>query len=83
MKKPRHDWATRKLPPVTIEEIDRHLDFIANLMARSSREDADLCLPIYRRLLRERNARRDADTLIADALARAAAQAPGRMAMQS
>lgn len=69
MKKPRQNWATRPLPPVTIEELDRHLDLIARLMQAAGRR-ADLYLPIWRRVQREREARSAADTQIAAALAR-------------
>lgn len=83
MKKPRKDWAALNLPPVTIEELDSYLDFCAGLMARASRADADLCLPVYRRLKAERDARAKADTLIADALARAARRTADQTVVQS
>lgn len=69
MKKPRQSWATRALPPVTVEEIERHLDLVAWLMDKAGRK-ADLYLPIWRRLELELKKRREADAMIASALAR-------------
>jgi hypothetical protein len=65
-RKPRETWATRKLPPLTLAEIERHLDLVARMMVRAGPK-ADLLLPIWRRLEYERDARREADNIIAAA----------------
>lgn len=69
MSKPRLNWATRPLPPVTVEEIERHLDLVAELMEKAGR-DADLLLPIWRRLQLELKKRKDADAILAEARSR-------------
>lgn len=69
MKKPRQSWATRELPPVTVQEIETHLDFVAMLMEKAGRK-ADLYLPIWQRLELELDKRRQADSIIAAARAR-------------
>lgn len=66
IRRTRQSWATRPLPPVTVEEIEGHLDYLAGLMDRAGK-DAELLLPIWRRLDRELTARRDADSLLASA----------------
>ena len=45
-RKPRETWATRKLPPLTLAEIERHLDLVARMMVRAGPK-ADLLLPIF------------------------------------
>lgn len=67
--KPRLNWATRPLLPVTADEIERHLDLVAELMERAGR-DADLLLPIWRRLQLELKKRKDADAILAEARSR-------------
>jgi hypothetical protein len=63
MKRQRQSWATRKLPPLTLAELERHLDFVAALMVRWP-DRADLLVPIWRRIEREREGRRDTDAII-------------------
>lgn len=70
-QKPRLSWATRPLPPVTVEEIERHLDLVADLMDKAGR-DAELLLPIWRRVQLELAKRKEADGLLAAARARLA-----------
>lgn len=67
--RPRQSWATRPLPPVTVEDIERYLDTVARLMDKAGRK-ADLYLPIWRRLQLELKKRQDADALLAEARAR-------------
>ncbi|WP_192385506.1 hypothetical protein [Mesorhizobium silamurunense] len=67
--KPRLSWATRPLPPVTVADIERYLDTVARLMDKAGRK-ADLYLPIWRRLQRELEKRKEADALLAEARAR-------------
>lgn len=69
MKRRRQSWATRPLPPLTVEEIEDHLDFVAGRMQKAGR-DAELFLPIWRRLELELAKRREADALLAAARAR-------------
>ena len=69
MKTHRQSWATRPLPPLTVAEIERHLDLVAWLMDKAGK-DADLYLPIWRRLERELTKQRDAEAIIASAKAR-------------
>jgi hypothetical protein len=59
-------YANAKLPPVTIEEIERHLDLVAELMVKAGKK-ADLLLPIWRRLERERDTRKETEAAIAAA----------------
>ncbi len=70
MKRQRQSWATRKLPPLTIDEMERHLDFIASLMVRWPDRAAHL-VPIWRRIERERDAHRDTNAIIEAARRRA------------
>ena len=37
MKRRRQSWATRPLPPLTAEEIEDHLDFVAGRMQKAAR----------------------------------------------
>ncbi|MCO5071097.1 MAG: hypothetical protein M9944_07815 [Rhizobiaceae bacterium] len=67
--KPRETWATRKLPPLTLAEIERHLDMLARLMVDAGPR-AYLYLPVYRRVLKEQEKQQDAEALIAGAHAR-------------
>lgn len=67
MKKQRQGWATRKLPPETVEEWDRHLDTIAATMAVLSRREAELCLPAYKLCKFYRDQLVDKERLLADA----------------
>ena len=65
-RRPRQSWATRPLPPVTVAEIERHLDFVAWLMDQRPAH-AELLLPIWRRLQREMASRKDVETQLAEA----------------
>ena len=65
-RRPRQSWATRPLPPVTVAEIERHLDLVARLMDGAGK-DAELYLPIWRRCQRELAARKDVETQLAEA----------------
>lgn len=67
MKRKREGWATRKLPRLTIEETERHLDMLAILMTRGTKREAELLLPIWRRVQREHDALRDASDIMAAA----------------
>lgn len=69
MKRQPQSWATRKMPPITVARLEMHLDFVAGLMVKFP-DRADLLVPIWRRLERERDARRDTDAIIASARAR-------------
>lgn len=68
-KRSRQSWATRPMPPVTAERIETYLDLVARLMDRAGR-DAELYLPIWRRLNLELGQRREADALLAAARSR-------------
>jgi hypothetical protein len=46
MKRQRQSWATRKLPPLTSAEIEKHLDFVAWLMDKAGGK-AHLYLPVW------------------------------------
>jgi hypothetical protein len=63
MKRQRQSWATRKLPPLTSAEIERHLDLVAWLMDKASGK-AHLFLPIWRRLELELAKQKEAETMI-------------------
>jgi hypothetical protein len=54
---------TARRKPVTVEEIETWLDFLAGLMERTTRRQAELYLPIWRALERELAARREADAI--------------------
>jgi len=69
MKKPRQNWATRPLPPVTAADIERWLDLTAHYMVKAGRR-ADLYLPIWQRLEEELEKRRVADAAMEAARAR-------------
>lgn len=69
MKKPRQNWATCPLPPVTAADIERWLDLTARYMVKAGKR-ADLYLPIWLRLEEELEKRRVADAAIAAARAR-------------
>jgi hypothetical protein len=69
MRKTEQSWATRKLPPVTVEEIERHLDLVAMLMEKAGKK-AHLLLPIWQRLETELQKQKDAEAMIAAARAR-------------
>lgn len=58
---------TRPLPAITAERIETYLDFVAELMAAAGK-DAELYLPVWRRLQLERDRRREADALLAAAI---------------
>lgn len=66
MKKRRETWATRKLPPLTSGEIERHLDLVAWLMDKAGSR-ANLYLPIWRRLERELSKQKEAEAILAAA----------------
>jgi len=71
MKRQRKSWATRDdIPPLTVARLEIHLDFVAGLMVRFP-DRAELLVPIWRRLERERDARLDTDAIIEAAKARA------------
>lgn len=53
MKRKRQSWATRKLPPLTLAELDRHLDMLAALMA-GDRKRAPYYLLHFQRVEAER-----------------------------
>ncbi len=80
-KRHRKSWATRELPPVTLAEIDTHLDHLARWM-RDFPDIAELLVPIWRRFERERDARQGVEAIIAAAQARAR-QLPDRTAGRS
>ncbi len=68
MKKPRQSWATRPMPPITAKRIEDYIDFLAEVMHRTRpRRDAELFLPIWRRLHRELAIHREKEQLLADA----------------
>lgn len=73
----RESWATRPMPPITAERIETYLDLVARLMNKAGR-DAELYLPIWRRLELELAKRREADALLAAARARLAARDRGK-----
>jgi hypothetical protein len=50
--------------PVTAEEIEGWLDFLAGVMQKSTRRQAELYLPIWRACERELAARRQADAIL-------------------
>lgn len=77
----RQSWATRPLPPLTLEELDRHLDLVARLMQEMGR-DARLLLPIWRRVKSEREKFLAGQAEIAEAIARLT-RSPDRTAAQS
>lgn len=66
IKRRRETWATRKLPPLTSGEIERHLDLVAWLMDKAGAK-ANLYLPIWRRLEKELSRQKDAETILAAA----------------
>lgn len=80
--KPRQSWATRPLPPLTVEILERHLDIVAAAMSLDAR-DADLYLPIWRRVQLELKKRKEADAILAEARARLARQSTDRTAARS
>ncbi len=63
---PRQSWATRKLPPLTVAELERHLDTVARVMSEAG-DDAHLGIPIWNRLQRELEKQRDAEAALAAA----------------
>ncbi|WP_421912767.1 hypothetical protein [Mesorhizobium sp.] len=67
--RPRQSWATRPLPPLTVEEIEGHLDLLAELMQLAGRK-ADLYLPLWRRSQLELKKRKETDAILAEARAR-------------
>ena len=67
----KESWATRQLPPVTVAEIERHLDLVASLMDQAGR-DAHLFLPIWRRLKLELAKQKEIDAIYAEVKERAA-----------
>jgi hypothetical protein len=67
--KPRLSWATRPLPPITAADIERNLDTVARLMGKAGK-NADLYLPIWRRLQLELKKRQEADAILAEARSR-------------
>ncbi|KQZ81908.1 hypothetical protein ASD64_09140 [Mesorhizobium sp. Root157] len=69
MRRSQQSWATRKLPPVTVDEIERHLDLVAMLMDKAGRK-AHLFLPIWQWLEEELQKQKDADAMMAAARAR-------------
>lgn len=69
MKRKRQSWATRPLPPITSERIEQYLDFLAEVMARAGR-NAELFLPIWKRLELELEKRREVEAMLAAAAAR-------------
>lgn len=82
MNKPRQSWATRPLPPLTVEILEEHLDIVAVLMSKAGRR-ADLYLPIWRRVQLELSKRREADAILAEARARLSRRSTDRTAAQS
>jgi hypothetical protein len=80
--KPRQSWATRPLPPLTVEELEEHLDITAQLMSMAG-SDADLYLPIWRRVQLELKKRREADAILAEARARLSKRSTDRTAALS
>jgi hypothetical protein len=63
------------MPPITAVRIETYLDLVARLMDKAGK-DAELCLPVWRRLTLELAKRRETDALLAaarDRLARARA----------
>lgn len=81
MKRTRQSWATRKLPPLTIEEIEGHLDYLAWVVDRWP-DLAELAVPLWRRWERERDALKDATAILAQARERAR-RLPDRTAARS
>lgn len=69
MKRKLTTWATRKLPPLTVEELERHLDLLARLMEAAGK-NAEGYLPIWRRVERELLQRSEAETILAAARSR-------------
>lgn len=69
--RPRESWATRKLPPVTVEEIERHLDTLARLIEKAG-SDAHLYIPIWRRVKLELAKQREIDAIFAEVKERVA-----------
>lgn len=59
-----------KRKPVTLDEIETFLDFVAGRMVKVGPELAELYLPIWRALERERDKRIEAETIFAAARAR-------------
>ncbi|MER2537231.1 MAG: hypothetical protein ABTQ31_18925 [Rhizobiaceae bacterium] len=66
MKRQRKSWATRELPPLTLAELERHLDLIAGFMVKWP-DMAKFLVPIYRRIERERDAFQGNEATIAAA----------------
>lgn len=66
MKRQRKSWATRALPPLTVEEIERHLDLVAYLMEKA-RKDATRYLPIWRRVNLELAKQQEIEMILASA----------------
>ena len=56
--------------PVTLKEIESWLDFLAEHMEWVGPQKALLYLPIWRALIRERDARIEAETILSDVKAR-------------
>jgi hypothetical protein len=71
---------TAKRKPVTLDEIESGLDLVARLMHKAGRE-AELYLPIWRALARERDKRVEADAILAAARERLT-RSSGRTAAQ-
>ncbi|TPN79999.1 hypothetical protein [Mesorhizobium sp. B1-1-2] len=57
------------MPPLTVAILEEHLDIVAVLMSKAGR-DADLLLPIWRRVQLELKKRREADAILDEARAR-------------
>lgn len=51
-RKPSETWATRPLPPLTIDELERHLDTLSVMMMRAGPK-AHLLMPVWRRVKAE------------------------------
>lgn len=66
MKRKRQSWATRPLPPITAERIEQYLDFLAGVMAKAGK-NAELFLPIWKRLELELEKRREVEAMLSAA----------------
>lgn len=63
MKRQPKSWSTRTLPPLTAQRVEDYLDFVAGLMARAG-QDAELYLPIWRKLEKMLAERQEAEAIL-------------------